>query len=98
MIRIYLKNTWRNLQKQRITSLINISGLAIGMAAAVLIFLWVRNELNFDNYHAGADRIYRIKTFLKIDKTQTWVWETSSYLLGAEIKKQLPEVEEVAMV
>jgi len=54
MFIIYLKNAWRSLRRQRVTSLINISGLAIGMTSAVLIFLWVQNELNFDNYHSNA--------------------------------------------
>jgi hypothetical protein len=94
MFRIYLKNTWRNLAKQRLTSLINISGLAIGMASAVLIFLWVQNELNFDNYHSDGDRIFRIKNYWTvITKNEKWALENSPYTLGEELQKQIPEVE-----
>ncbi|HMU10793.1 MAG TPA: ABC transporter permease, partial [Ferruginibacter sp.] len=92
MIRQYFKTAWRNLVKQPSTSLINIGGLAIGMAAAVFIFLWVKNEFSFDNYHKDADRIFRVKNYLAIDKNDTWVWENSPYLLGEEAKQQIPEV------
>jgi putative ABC transport system permease protein len=88
-----LKNTWRNIKKQRVTSIINISGLAIGMAAAVLIFLWVQNELTYDNYHSGSDRIYRVKNYLKVSSGETWIWENSPLLLAEEVKKHVPEVE-----
>ena len=92
MIKQYLKTAWRNLLKQPSTSLINIGGLAIGMTAAVFIFLWVKNEFNFDNYHKDADRIFRVKNYLAIDKRETWAWENSPYLLGEEAKQQIPEV------
>lgn len=93
---IQIRNAIRSIGRQRGTSLINISGLTIGMASAILIFLWVQNELNFDNFHPHANRIFRIKNFLSVSKDETWVWETSPYALGIEVRKQLPEVEEVA--
>jgi ABC-type antimicrobial peptide transport system permease subunit len=92
MIRHYFRIAWQSLLRQRLNSLINISGLSIGMAASLLIFMWVNNELNFDNYHKDSDHIYRIKTFLAVDKKETWVWESSPYLLGNELQKKLPEV------
>jgi len=52
--------TWRNLVRRKFNSLLNISGLAIGIAAAILIFLFVSFELSFDRFHKNADRIYRI--------------------------------------
>ena len=98
MFRIYLKNAWRNLFKQRVTSLINLAGLAIGMAAAVLILFWVQNELNFDRGHDRADQIYRITNHVSVSKDDTWVWEASPLLLATEIKKQVPGVEETAQI
>jgi ABC-type antimicrobial peptide transport system permease subunit len=92
MIKHYFKTAWRNLVRQRVNSLINIAGLSIGMAAAILIFLWVKNEFSFDNYHKDADRIFRVKNFLTVNKTDTWVWEHSPYLLGENAKQQIPEV------
>lgn len=57
MIRNYLKIAWRNLIKNRASSLINIGGLAVGMAVAMLICLWIWDELSFDRYHSNYDRI-----------------------------------------
>jgi len=60
MFKNYLKVALRNIKKQKGYAIINISGLAIGMAACLLILLWVHDELNFDSYHENADNIYRL--------------------------------------
>jgi len=73
MFRNYLKTAWRTLWKNKATSLINLFGLSIGMTAAVFIFLWVQNELSFDNYHPGKENIYRITNAVKVNKDETWV-------------------------
>ena len=93
MFKNYLKTSWRSLLKNKTTSIINITGLAVGMTAAVLIFLWVQNEMSFDNYHKDADNIYRLTTNLK---AQGWIWETTPLLLADAVKKDIPEVEKTA--
>ena len=98
MVKNYFKTAWRNLIRQRSSSLINVSGLAIGMSAAILIFLWVHNELNFDGYHTDAGNIYRIKNYLGINKQEVSVWENSPYLLGEKAKETVPGVMNVARV
>jgi putative ABC transport system permease protein len=60
MLLNYVKTALRNLFKHKGYSLINISGLAIGMATCLLILLYVNHELSYDNYNEDADRIYRI--------------------------------------
>mgnify|MGYP000667707632 CR=1 FL=1 len=60
MIKNYLKTAVRNLFKHKGYTLINILGLAIGMASCLLILLFVRHELSYDGYHQNSDRIYRI--------------------------------------
>jgi putative ABC transport system permease protein len=60
MIRSYLKIAWRNLLKSRVYSLINIGGLAVGMSVAILISLWVFDEVSFDTYHKNYDRIVQV--------------------------------------
>ncbi len=60
MIRNYFKVAWRNLLKSKGYSLINIGGLAVGMAVAMLIGLWVFNELSFDKYHQNYHRIAQV--------------------------------------
>ncbi|MFC3196053.1 hypothetical protein ACFOET_00370 [Parapedobacter deserti] len=93
MLQNHLKTAWRNLLRYRTTTLINISGLVIGMTAAFFVFLWVKNEYAYNGYHQDVERVYRLKTYLTIDKNNTWIWESSPYLLGEEAKKQLPEVK-----
>jgi putative ABC transport system permease protein len=60
MLKNYLKVAFRNIKRQKGYSFINISGLAIGMAACFMILLWVHDELSFDTYHENAARIYRL--------------------------------------
>ena len=60
MIKNYLKIAWRNLVKNKVSSLINIGGLAVGMAVAMLIGLWIWTELSFDKYHKNYDKIARV--------------------------------------
>jgi putative ABC transport system permease protein len=60
MIKNYLKIAWRNLIKNKASSLINIGGLAVGMAVAMLIGLWIYDELSFNKYHQNYDRIGQV--------------------------------------
>ncbi len=63
LIRSYVKIAYRNMKKQRVYSFINIAGLSIGMACCILILLYVKDELSYDQYHRNADSIYRVTTF-----------------------------------
>ena len=60
MFKNYLKIAFRNLIRFKVYSLINVFGLAIGVAACILILLFVRDELSFDKFNKNADRIYRV--------------------------------------
>ncbi len=60
MIKHYLKIAWRNLQRQKILTLINISGLSIGLACFSLFLLYSVNEFSFDRFHVNAKNIYRV--------------------------------------
>ncbi|MDF2189908.1 ABC transporter permease [Paraflavitalea sp. CAU 1676] len=62
MTTISLKTAFRSLKKNRSFALINIAGLGVGIAAAILLFLVIRYEETYDNYHANNDRIYRVVT------------------------------------
>jgi putative ABC transport system permease protein len=62
MIRNYFKTAWRNLMRNKSYAAINIVGLAIGIAACLLIFLIVQFETSFDTFHTKRDRIYRVIT------------------------------------
>ena len=58
MIRNYLTIALRNLLKNKGFSFINILGLAVGMASAILILLWINDEVGYDQFHEKKDRIY----------------------------------------
>jgi len=60
MFKTYFKLAYRNIIKDKAYSIINISGLAIGLASSILILLWVQNELSYDRFHKNASQIYRI--------------------------------------
>ena len=94
MIKNYLKIAWRNIMFHKISSLINLAGLTIGMTAAFLIFMWVKNEYNYDAYHPDSENIYRL-TRVEINDI-TNADERTPYLLGEEIKTRIPEVRILA--
>ena len=62
MLHNYLKISLRNLKRQKAYTLINVLGLALGFACAILIFSFVKYHLGFDAFHSKKDRIYRIVT------------------------------------
>jgi len=62
MLRSYFKIALRNLWKHKTQSIVNIFGLSLGIASAIVIFLIVNYELSFDNFHSKADQTYRIVT------------------------------------
>lgn len=98
MIKNYFKIAWRNLWRHKRMTAINVAGLGIGMAASVLIVLWVQNELSYDKFQPVADNIFRIKTRLTISKNETWVWETSPYILGEFASRQIPEITSITRI
>lgn len=60
MFKNYFKTTYRGLLRQKVYSFLNLSGLAIGLACSILIFLYVNDELGYDRFHSKSDRIYRV--------------------------------------
>src|ERR1700754_1945887 len=60
MLKTYLKLAYRNIIKDKVYSIINVTGLAVGLASSILILLWVQNELSFDKFNKNAGQIYRV--------------------------------------
>ena len=86
MIKNYLKIAWRNLIKNKVSSLINIGGLAVGMAVVMLIGLWIYDELSFDKYHENHDRIAQVvQNVTNNGEVQTWF--STPYPLGDVLRK-----------
>ncbi len=68
MLKSYIKIAWRTLQRHKSYTAINVIGLSIGVACAIVIFLLVRFQLSFDAYHSHKDRIYRVVTQFNFDQ------------------------------
>ena len=86
MLKNYLKTAWRNLLRNRASSFINITGLAIGMAVAVLIGLWIYDELSFNKNFKNHNRIAKvIQNVSNNGEVQTWM--SVPYPLAEELRK-----------
>ncbi len=91
-----LKITWRQLKRHKIFSFINIVGLAVGIAAALLILLWVRDELSFDRFHENRDHIYRV-----VSDWDEYHWdgfEGSPGPLAPALQEELPGIKAAARI
>ena len=96
MLKNYLKIAWRNLVRNKAYSFINILGLAIGIAASVLIFLYVRDESSYDRYHAKAGRICRITADWS-NKGDSRIHQLGTpSILARTIRSKYPQAESVA--
>ncbi|GAB3510344.1 ABC transporter permease [Spirosoma knui] len=96
MLRNYLLIALRNLRKHKAFSIINIVGVAVGLACFLLIALYVRDELSYDRYNANADRVYRVtRTFLSSDGAPSLRLAQAAPPFGPLIKQDFPEAEQV---
>ncbi|MGA2624187.1 MAG: ABC transporter permease [Bacteroidota bacterium] len=96
MLRNYVKIALRNILRHKGYSLINISGLSIGMAACILILLYVYNELSYDSFHEKKDRIYRVVTDAVGPESPTPMKvSTNGWPLGRVLRSEFPEFERV---
>jgi putative ABC transport system permease protein len=93
----YLLVAFRNLQRYKAYSFINVTGLAVGIACCLMIFLYVHDELSFDKYHADLNRIYRIA---QKNQSPTNISASASICAPAAyaIKGHFPQIESMARV
>jgi putative ABC transport system permease protein len=94
MIQNYALVAARNFRKHKSYSVINVAGLAIGIAVSMFIFLWIRDELSFDRFHAGARDIYRLTEDQKGADGSVFPVAVTPELLGPALKADFPEVVE----
>ncbi len=90
----YFITSWRSLLKNKVFSIINILGLAIGMAAFLLISVYVRHEFSYDQFHVNKDNIYRLKQNRYNNGELTTQWAAGCAAVGPALKETYPEVEE----
>ncbi len=97
MLKNYFKVALRSMMRRKGFSLLNISGLAIGMASAMLILLWVQNEVGYDRFYPNANRLYVAWNRDKWGDVLT-CWSTTPKVFGPALKHEFPEVEKETRV
>jgi ABC-type antimicrobial peptide transport system permease subunit len=94
MFRINFRLSLRSLLRHKLFSFINISGLAVGLASAILICLWIQNEVSHDRFHPNIDRLYLLNNRDQ-NNGGVFVFNLTCRPLGPAIQKDYPEVERV---
>jgi putative ABC transport system permease protein len=97
MFRNYLKTAWRNLLRQKGSTLINIAGLTLGMSASLVLFLMVVHFSSFDNFHSKRDRIYRVVNQSEGNQGKNYQAGVPAVLPDA-FRNDFPEVQEVVFM
>ncbi len=97
MLLSYFKIAIRNLLRNRVISIINVAGLAVSMACAILIFMWIQDEKSFDAYHDDVDRIYRVA----VTETSPIAEHSHASVTGAlavALRENYPQIEHIARI
>lgn len=94
MLKSYLTIAWRNMRRQPLYTLLNLAGLTIGIAAALLILLYINFETNYDYFHQNADRIFKINTdeITTNSKVMQVDWQGTAGLIAPYLQQDFPEV------
>src|SRR6478609_2706878 len=98
MILNYFKIAWRNMRRHKAYASINIVGLAIGIAACLLILQYVAFELSYENFHTKKDRIYRVQQDRYDAGKLSTQWVSGAYAVGNTFKDAIPEIEDYVKV
>src|SRR5205814_7434369 len=98
MLKNYVKIAWRNITRQKGYSLINITGLAIGIAACLLILQYVSFELSYENFQTNKNRIYRVQQDRYDNGKLSTQWAAGAYAVGNSFKDAIPEIEDYVKV
>ena len=98
MFKTNLKIAWRNLVKDKQFTLLNVLGLSAGLACALLIFLWVSDEMSYDKFFANDDRLYKLFEQRSNASGDVSYSEESSGKLSDAVKQAVPGVEYAAAV
>ncbi|MDQ3290343.1 MAG: ABC transporter permease, partial [Bacteroidota bacterium] len=94
MLKNYLKIAFRNISRHKGYTFLNVAGLAIGIAACLIISFFVRNELSYDTYHANADRLYRVAVDIE-SRADNRVFAQTSAPLAVALQSDFSQVEKV---
>ncbi len=93
MLQNYLSIALRNLQKNRLFSLLNLLGLAFGISCSLLILLWVNDEMGYDQFHEKRDRLYKIRENQFYSDGNIFTFLSTPGPMAPFIKEKFPEIE-----
>mgnify|MGYP001099283585 CR=1 FL=1 len=97
MIKNYIKTALRNLKKHKGYSFLNVAGFAVGMACCLLILIYVRHELSYDQYHKEGERVFRIIQDIRT-KTANRIFAPISPMVAPTLEKDFPQVEKAGRI
>ena len=92
MFKNYFKTAWRNMLRNKVSNVINVAGLSIGIACALLIAIFIQNELSYDKFHKDANRIYQVVLNGNMDGQEFWAGNTPPPV-GSALVNNIPEIE-----
>ncbi len=98
MIRNYFKTAWRNIQRNKVNSFINVAGLSIGMACVILILLYVKDELNYDKFFKNAGHIFQVNMTTMDNGVESTTGGNTAPAVGPTMVSTYPEVEACARI
>lgn len=95
MIKNYFKIAFRTLFRNKGFTAINVLGLVLGISFSTMLYVYVRHELSYDNYHDNADQLYRVLTRDKSDPDDVRTYGITIPPVGPELMNQFPEVTDM---
>ncbi len=98
MLRNYLKVALRNIWRNKVFSFINVFGLALGLACSLLILLWVRDELRYDQFHVHGEQLYRVMENQQWSGVEINSVQATPGPLASALKAEIPEVQYASKV
>lgn len=98
MLTNYFKIAWRNLWLNKTLGIIKIFGLSIGLAVCILIFLFTKDELSYDQFHENKDRLYRVVQTWKLNDEDPKYIGTTNSIVSETFSKEIPEIQQVTRV
>src|ERR1700730_11046456 len=98
MLKNYFIVAWRNLVRNKIFSIIKVTGLGIGLTVCMLIFLYAKDEISYDRFHERQSQIYRIAQTWQFGKDKPMKLGITNSILGEVFKKEIPEIQQFVRI
>src|SRR6185437_12539450 len=92
MFRNYLKTALRNMQRNKVNSILNISGLAIAIACVIMIAMYITDELSYDRIFANADHLFQVNMTIRDNGVEGTTGGNTAPAVGPTLKEMYPEV------